>query len=613
MYAVNEELFSFLEIPKEGSVNIAKIAVNNLKHLDALLADTRAAHYFDAYLKSVARDPLLSFYYDCKENDANGVEHSRYTKHQSEYVASLYFKPKSRHSLVSLLPSFNWKEDDEKPEDIIKELFPIVVEELIKDVALFKDSKFVNLVPAHIARVMLRNNMGRYVWDCELNWTKKLQLPGDNSPLPPPNKSFKSLSEIQSISRPSRKRRPDAQSSSEETLLAVEPSELSVSECSISSHNKEKKRDKSNVRSSVPDSLQEDEETRFDLEGLLVHLGSSRRDILKKFKGNPLNQPSALPSEFDTDIYDMNKRLVKQAEEDRKAINARKKQSSNETWAIQAPPPAVSVGKKRNTQLLLSHLGFFSRDNRSYFSWVDTHTQQFKRLLNQLDSKIPRREMIKVGLIYVRNGQEHEKELMRNDYSVASPQYQEFVQAMATIVNLEHHKGYYGHLEKDMCPLMPYYANSTLELAFHEVVGMVTLEREDKNLLRKKRHVGNDPIHIIWTEHIRKYSPMTIVSQFNDAHIIVYPLPNGLFGIQIAKKPRMPHFGPLVHNAVVSKETLPILVRQTAISANKVVRKQQENYTSGYYSRKNEIKQIIQKFKQSKDYYSYIADFMNTA
>jgi hypothetical protein len=59
------------------------------------------------------------------------------------------------------------------------------------------------------------------------------------------------------------------------------------------------------------------------------------------------------------------------------------------------------------------------------------------------------------------------------------------------------------------------------------------------NQVAKKRHVGNDFVHIVWSEHKRDYNPDTIVSQFNDAHIVIYPLPSGLFRIQIFKKEKV--------------------------------------------------------------------------
>jgi len=49
-------------------------------------------------------------------------------------------------------------------------------------------------------------------------------------------------------------------------------------------------------------------------------------------------------------------------------------------------------------------------------------------------------------------------------------------------------------------------------------------------------------VQIIWSEHKRDYNPSTITSQFNDAHVIIYPLSNGLFRIQVYKKDKVSFF-----------------------------------------------------------------------
>jgi hypothetical protein len=81
----------------------------------------------------------------------------------------------------------------------------------------------------------------------------------------------------------------------------------------------------------------------------------------------------------------------------------------------------------------------------------------------------------------------------------------------------------------------PYYANAIMEVVFHEITSMPT-NPTDPQQIHKKRHVGNDIVHIIYSEHSSDYDPTTITSQFNDAHVIVYPLPNGLYRIQIYRK-----------------------------------------------------------------------------
>lgn len=66
-----------------------------------------------------------------------------------------------------------------------------------------------------------------------------------------------------------------------------------------------------------------------------------------------------------------------------------------------------------------------------------------------------------------------------------------------------------------------------------------TRRQVNDDIFPQKRHIGNDIVHIIWSEHKRDYNPATITSQFNDAHVIIYPLPSGLFRIQIAKKEKV--------------------------------------------------------------------------
>ena len=99
------------------------------------------------------------------------------------------------------------------------------------------------------------------------------------------------------------------------------------------------------------------------------------------------------------------------------------------------------------------------------------------------------------------------------------------------------HPGFAGGLSntEEIGETAPYYATSTTEVIFHEITRMPTSDKEVQQI-HKKKHVGNDWVHIIWSEHDRDYKPDVIVSQFNAAHVIVYPLPNGLYRIQIAQK-----------------------------------------------------------------------------
>lgn len=50
------------------------------------------------------------------------------------------------------------------------------------------------------------------------------------------------------------------------------------------------------------------------------------------------------------------------------------------------------------------------------------------------------------------------------------------------------------------------------------------------------RHLGNDEVHIVWSEHTRDYRRGIIPTEFCDVLIVIYPLPNRLYRIQISTK-----------------------------------------------------------------------------
>lgn len=53
------------------------------------------------------------------------------------------------------------------------------------------------------------------------------------------------------------------------------------------------------------------------------------------------------------------------------------------------------------------------------------------------------------------------------------------------------------------------------------------------------RHLGNDEVHIVWSEHTRDYRRGIIPTDFGDVLIIIYPMKNHMYFIQIMKKPQV--------------------------------------------------------------------------
>jgi len=232
------------------------------------------------------------------------------------------------------------------------------------------------------------------------------------------------------------------------------------------------------------------------------------------------------------------------------------------------------------------------------------NTKNFQLKLKNLD-KAKTREIVKIGLIYVKYGQDDQNGIFKNDTS--SDMYKEFVNALAWPITLATHKAYLGGLDNGGSngKEAPYYTNPCLEVVFHEVVRMPTIKDDDIQL-QKKRHVGNDIVHIVFSEHCRDYSPKTISSQFNDAHVIIYPISNGMFRVQVAQKEKVPVFGPLIHGMTVHKRLLSTLVRLTAINAHKCIRYNTEGYDRPFFNRYNLIQEVVNKCAKKVDYSNYL-------
>ena len=77
----------------------------------------------------------------------------------------------------------------------------------------------------------------------------------------------------------------------------------------------------------------------------------------------------------------------------------------------------------------------------------------------------------------------------------------------------------------------PYFATSFVEVMFHVATRMPTTS--DEALITKTRHLGNDEIHVVWSEHWRDYRRGILPTEFCDVLIIIYPLKNNLFRIQV--------------------------------------------------------------------------------
>jgi hypothetical protein len=179
------------------------------------------------------------------------------------------------------------------------------------------------------------------------------------------------------------------------------------------------------------------------------------------------------------------------------------------------------------------------------------------------------RARVKIGVIFVLEGQTTQNEILSISYTQTSMHFREFITGLGWPVLLESHIGYDGGLDcknERNGTTSIYYTDFTSEVMFH-IAPLIPTDPSDPQQIYKKRHIGNDHIHIVWCESGQEYDPATITSQFNQAHIIIYPLDLGLFRVETKWRSDLAWFGPLRWPVVVKKRALPSLVRATAIAA----------------------------------------------
>ncbi len=184
----------------------------------------------------------------------------------------------------------------------------------------------------------------------------------------------------------------------------------------------------------------------------------------------------------------------------------------------------------------LFNLGFASLDGFSRFHPIGVNSKSWRSVLS-LD-KLYERETHKIGLIFVGRGHQTQKELFHNEKT--SHRFEHFLQAIGWLVDLEgKHLGFMGGLDAfgSTGKFAPYFAHSSAEVLFH-VPTMMPTNRQDPQQVHKKRHVGNDHVHIIVTEDDYDYRTSTIISQFNDVHIVVRENFHGLFSVHVHAKVR---------------------------------------------------------------------------
>ena len=233
------------------------------------------------------------------------------------------------------------------------------------------------------------------------------------------------------------------------------------------------------------------------------------------------------------------------------------------------------------------------------------------RALQVLD-QTPVQETMKVGLLYVGHGQTTERAILSN--ACGSSLYVDFIKSIGEFVALEQCNAlqdFTGGLDCSHGGDDGQYAikweNEVTLMILHcaTLIGKTNEPVTDEVLLTRKRHIGNDSVHVVFSDNPSGYDMETIRGSFNFVSIIVYPLDaqGDYYRVEVKAKSGIKYFGPVVPSSskVVSKSALANFVRMSIIHATVATLPHtlgNDQYLSNKEIRLHQIEQIKDRFQQ---------------
>nr|XP_057946979.1 ral GTPase-activating protein subunit alpha-1 isoform X3 [Doryrhamphus excisus] len=348
------------------------------------------------------------------------------------------------------------------------------------------------------------------------------------------------------------------------------------------------------------DSLREGDDA---LDEMLQYLGYSSPECLQR-AGMPLNipvpPPACVSEKQENDVINA---ILKQSAAEGEFVIHRGEELNMRAVEQNEPDTRTPQSAFYYCRLLINILGLNSWEKRSNFHLLRKNEKLLRELKN-LDSR-QCRETHKIAVFYVAEGQEDKHSILTN--TTGSQAYEDFVSGLGWEVDLTTHCGFMGGLQRNCSTgqTTPYYATSTTEVIYHVSTRMP--HDQDHNLTKKLRHLGNDEVHIVWSEHSRDYRRGIIPTEFGDVLIIIYPMKNHMYSIHILKKPEVPFFGPLFDGAIVDMKILPTMVRATAINASRALKSLIPLYQNFYEERARYLETIVQHHQEPTTFEDYAA------
>jgi hypothetical protein len=261
-----------------------------------------------------------------------------------------------------------------------------------------------------------------------------------------------------------------------------------------------------------------------------------------------------------------------------------------------APPPRhqvpITIGLASEAFYSSSYVGVLPEDIfQTFYAPLDLQNppvplpddDMIRRAITTFD-RIATVDSYKVGVIYIGEGQTHERDIFMND--IGSPAYTAFVSGLGTLCRLKNAKFNTGGLDTrdDADGEFTYcWRDRCMELVFHITTMMPTNRDDDMTYPNKKRHIGNDFVNIIYNDSGLPYDFDTFPSAFNYVHIVISPEsrasfvdrrldadPDGMnryYKVQAISRADFPDISPAVETKILCGKHLAAYCRLIAINA----------------------------------------------
>ncbi|KMP09575.1 tuberin [Coccidioides immitis RMSCC 2394] len=215
----------------------------------------------------------------------------------------------------------------------------------------------------------------------------------------------------------------------------------------------------------------------------------------------------------------------------------------------------------------------------------------------------------KVGVIYIDQGQTEEAQILAN--TSGSSDYEFFLGGLGAKVSLENAKFNTQGLQHGTDGEYTYaWRDRVTEIVYHIPTMMPTDLAADPYCVKKKMHIGNDFVNIIFNRSNKEVAFDTILTQFNFVNVVISPVCRvspkevpihsiedfyqSFYIVKVVSKPGFPELSPAAMPKVISGKNLAAFVRLIALNASafSLVSSRGGEHVSSWQNRLREIRRL---------------------